>query len=81
MKLTTDKVLSNLQLIKNKLYIEPAEYTATIDAASAAVKQNVDYTSAIENIKKFINSGNRGNADYFIVDQIESAIMGLEKGQ
>ena len=81
MKLTTDKVLSNLQLIKNKLYIEPAEYTATIDAASAAVKQNTDYASAIENIKRFINSGNRGNADYFIVDQIESAIMGLEKGQ
>jgi len=81
MKLTTDKILSNLQLIKNKLYIEPAEYTATIDAASAAIKRNADYVSTIETIKTFINSGNRGNADYFIVDQIESAIIGLEKGQ
>lgn len=28
----------------------------------------------IEEIRKWINSGNRGNADYFIVDKIEEII-------
>ena len=41
---------------------------------SVQPKQN----EMIEEIRKWINSGNRGNADYFIVDKIEEIINAYE---
>lgn len=41
---------------------------------SVQPKQN----EMIKEIRKWINSGNRGNADYFIVDRIEEIINAYE---
>ena len=41
---------------------------------SAQPKQN----EMIKEIRRWINSGNRGNADYFIVDRIEEIINAYE---
>ena len=37
-----------------------------------------EHTKMIKEIRKWINSGNRGNADYFIVDKIEEIINKYE---
>ena len=37
-----------------------------------------EQTKMIEEIRKWINSGNRGSADYFIVDKIEEIINKYE---
>lgn len=38
------------------------------------LKELKTYRNAITEMKKWINSNNRGNADYFIVDKIEGII-------
>lgn len=40
-----------------------------------------EYEKAIDKMLSLINSGNRGSADYFIVDQIESIINQLRAGK
>ena len=37
-----------------------------------------EQTAMIKEIRRWINSGNRGNADYFIVDRIEEIINAYE---
>jgi len=37
-----------------------------------------EQTKMIKEIRKWINSGNRGSADYFIVDKIEEIINAYE---
>lgn len=37
-----------------------------------------EQTKMIKEIRKWINSGNRGKADYFIVDKIEEIIRNYE---
>ena len=37
-----------------------------------------EQTKMIKEIRKWLNSGNRGNADYFIVDKIEEIINKYE---
>ena len=37
-----------------------------------------EQTEMIKEIRKWINSGNRGSADYFIVDKIEEIINAYE---
>ena len=44
-----------------------------------ALEQNVKLKEAIEKMDKWVHSGNRGNCDYFIVDQVEEIINGLKK--
>ena len=38
-----------------------------------------EQSEMIKDIRKWINSGNRGNADYFIVDKIEEIINKYER--
>ena len=45
------------------------------EVPSAQLKQN----EMIKEIRKWINSGNRGNTDYFIVDKIEEIIDEYEQ--
>ena len=57
------------------LLIDQAEaQTELMMLPSVQPKQN----EMIEEIRKWINSGNRGNADYFIVDRIEEIINAYE---
>lgn len=44
-----------------------------------ALEQNVKLKETIEKMDKWVHSGNRGNCDYFIVDQVENIINGLKK--
>lgn len=64
----------------NGIYDNRSQYGVILDAMnrldrikpvpSTQLKQN----EMIKEIRKWINSGNRGNADYFIVDKIEEII-------
>lgn len=47
--------------------------------AIVALEQNVKLKEAIEKMDKWVHSGNRGNCDYFIVDQVEKIINGLKR--
>lgn len=48
-------------------------------AIASAPTIEPEQTKMIKEIRKWINSGNRGNADYFIVDQIEEIINKYER--
>ena len=45
----------------------------------ALEEQNAKLKEAIEKMDEWVHSGNRGNCDYFIVDQVEEIINGLKK--
>lgn len=49
-----------------------------LDKAINALTAQPEQTQMIKEIRKWINSGNRGSADYFIVDQIEEIINKYE---
>ena len=62
------------ELIEREAYIRGFEQGKTqgrLDALSAQPEM-------IREIRKWINSGNRGNADYFIVEKIEEIINKYE---
>jgi hypothetical protein len=78
-----------IEVAKEKLYTEwqkfledNIDYAGVSEAykmAFKALEQNVKLKKAIEKIDEWVHSGNRGNCDYFIVDQIEEIINGLKK--
>ena len=45
---------------------------------SAVPSAQAEQSEMIKDIRKWINSGNRGSADYFIVDKIEEIINKYE---
>ena len=47
--------------------------------AIEALEQNAKLKETIKEIDKWVHSGNRGDCDYFIVDQVEEIINGLKK--
>ena len=47
--------------------------------STADVIERSKINKAIKEIESWINSNNRGNADYFIVDKIEEIIKDLKK--
>lgn len=47
--------------------------------AIKTLEQNVKLKKAIKKMDEWVHSGNRGNCDYFIVDQIEEIINRLKK--
>lgn len=55
------------------------DYKEALQMANKALEQNVKLKEAIEKMDKWVHSGNRGNCDYFIVDQVEEIINGLKK--
>jgi hypothetical protein len=54
---------------------QQCDYPDFITASKMALKS----LEAINKIKEQINSNNRGNCDYFIVDNIEEIITGVEE--
>jgi hypothetical protein len=60
---------------QNEVFIVDDVYEEIVEQLpSAQPKQN----EMIKEIRRWINSGNRGNADYFIVDRIEGIINAYE---
>lgn len=59
--------------------IKPIVGGISLDMAIEALEQNVKLKEAIEKMDEWVHSGNRGNCDYFIVDQVEEIINGLKK--
>lgn len=55
------------------------DYKEALQIAIKALEQNVKLKEAIEQMDKWVHSGNRGNCDYFIVDRVEEIINGLKK--
>ena len=51
------------------------------EMAIKALEQNAKLKEAIEKMDEWVHSGNRGNCDYFIVDQVEEIINGLKKDE
>lgn len=49
-----------------------------VDILDALPSAQPEQTKMIKEIRKWINSGNRGSADYFIVDKIEEIINKYE---
>lgn len=49
-----------------------------IESLKALPSAQTEQTKMIKEIRKWINSGNRGSADYFIVDKIEEIINKYE---
>lgn len=63
----------------DKLSDEPIGYLeAAIDALVDLPSAQPEQTKMIKEIREWINSGNRGSADYFIVDKIEEIINKYE---
>ena len=61
---------------QNEVFIVDDVYEEIVEQLpSVQPKQN----EMIKEIRRWINSGNRGNADYFIVDRIEEIINAYEK--
>ena len=54
------------------------EAQEALDTALNALDEVEKYKKAIEDIKAEINTPNRNTCDYFIVDQIEKIIKGVE---
>lgn len=58
-------------------YIE-VETNSAIKAFEEMPSAQPEQTKMIKEIRKWINSGNRGSADYFIMDKIEEIINKYE---
>ena len=78
--MTDEEVIKIMQNMKN--HAERTDDKELMDACDTAIKaleQNVKLKESIEKMDKWVHSGNRGNCDYFIVDQVEKIINGLKK--
>lgn len=77
-----ENLIKTMRMETSGYYSDPSykdEVYVALEMAIVALEQNVKLKEAIEKIDKWVHSGNRGNCDYFIVDQIEKIINGLKK--
>ena len=79
--MTNDKAISLLRAMQEPGPWDPQITKAAFDALEMAIEAlaaSSKQTKMIKEIRKWINSGNRGSADYFIVDKIEEIINEYE---
>lgn len=62
----------------NMLYDTEEYFIKAVEWFKALPSTQPEQTKMIKEIRKWINSGNRGSADYFIVDKIEEIINKYE---
>lgn len=74
----TSIIIGNIPINGDECY-PISEYQQAKARAIEALEQNEKLKEAIKEIDKWVHSGNRGNCDYFIVDQVEEIINGLKK--
>lgn len=70
-----------IDLIDRHLIAELVDAHGNVHWADIAElpSEQPEQTKMIKEIRKWINSGNRGSADYFIVDKIEEIINEYER--
>lgn len=78
-----EKQMEYYDLISRQAVIDAIEKNACntqriMDAVNNLPSIQSEQTKMIKEIRKWINSKNRGNADYFIVDKIEGIINKYE---
>lgn len=75
--MTKEEAIRKLQKQKAEYLEEWVDFSGVAEAydmAIEALSAEPEQTEMIKEIRKWINSVNRGSADYFIVDKIEEII-------
>lgn len=70
--------ISKIPFARAREYVREA-IDAIYNRLEGLPSEQSEQSEMIKDIRKWINSGNRGNADYFIVDKIEEIINKYER--